>query len=405
MAASNEWGRVDDDGAVFVRTADGERSIGSWQAGTTEEGLAHFVRRFDDLQTEVSLLENRLKSPTSDAAAIAHSAQSLKDSLPEAHAIGNLAALDARLDAVLAQTETKKEQAQAAKAQARADAVAAKEALVAEAEKLASSTQWKSSGDRLRSIIDDWKAIKGVDRKTDDALWKRFKEARDAFGKARGAHFAALDKQREGAKAIKERIVAEAQELASSTDWGPTASRMKLLMSEWKAAGRATRDSEDKLWNAFRAAQDSFFAARSAVLDERDASYADNQKAKEALLAEFGPKVDPAGDLDAAKSALRELQEKWEEIGHVPREAMRPLEDKMRAIERKVRDAEDAEWKKSAAQSNPLLLSLREGVEKAQKQLDKAMSGGNEKKIADAKATLEAKQEWLSEAEKSVASP
>ena len=404
MAASNEWGRVDDDGTVWVRSAEGERSIGSWQAGTAEEGLAHFVRRFEDLQTEVGLLESRLKSPTSDPNAMATSAQALKASLPQAHAIGDLAGLDKRLDGVLASTSTKKEAAQAAKAQARQDAIAAKEALVAEAERLATSTHWKVSGDRLRSIVEDWKAIKGVDRKTDDALWKRFKEARDAFGKARGAHFAALDKQREAAKGIKERIVAEAQELSTSTDWGPTASRMKSLMSEWKAAGRATRDSEDRLWNEFRAAQDTFFAARSAVLDERDASYVDNQKAKEALLAELGPKIDPAADLSAAKAHLRELQERWEEIGHVPREAMRPLEDRVRSIERSVREAEDAEWKRTAAQSNPLLLSMREGVEKAQKQLDKALSAGDEKKIAEARANLSAKQEWLSEAEKSVAS-
>lgn len=404
MAASNEWGRVDDDGAVYVRSADGDRPIGSWQAGTPEEGLAHFVRRFEDLETEVILLENRLKSPSTDATALANSARTLKDSLSEAHAIGDLAALGARLDAVIEQTAAKREQAQAAKAQARADAVAAKEALVAEAEQLATSTQWKASGDRLRSIIEDWKAIKGVDRKTDDALWKRFKEARDAFGKARGAHFAALDKQREESKAVKERIVAEAQELADSTDWGPTASRMKSLMSEWKAAGRATRDSEDKLWAAFREAQDTFFAARSAVLNERDASYADNQKAKEALLEEYSGKIDPAADLDAAKASLREMQEKWEEIGHVPREAMRPLEERMRQVERRVRDAEDAEWKKSTARSNPLLLSMRENVEKARKQLEKAQASGNAKKIAEAQANLEAKQQWLSEAEKSVAS-
>lgn len=404
MAASNEWGRVDDDGTVWVRSSDGERSIGSWQAGTPEEGLAHFVRRFEDLQTEVGLLEARLKAPTSDAGAMATSAQTLKSSLPEAHAIGDLAGLDRRLDVVLAATATKKEAAQAAKAQARAEAIAAKEALVAEAEQLAGSTHWKVAGDRLRTIVDDWKAIKGVDRKTDDALWKRFKEARDAFGKARGAHFAALDKQREAAKAVKQRIVAEAQELATSTDWGPTASRMKSLMSEWKAAGRATRDSEDRLWNEFRAAQDAFFAARSAVLDERDASYVDNQKAKEALLAELGPKIDPKSDLQTAKSHLRELQERWDEIGHVPRDAMRPLEDRVRVLERAVRDAEDAEWKRTAAESNPLLLSMREGVEKAQKQLDKALANGNEKTIAEARENLAARQEWLNEAEKSVAS-
>lgn len=403
MAASNEWGRVDDDGTVYVRSGDSERVIGSWQAGTAEEGLAHFVRRFEDLETEVSLLENRLKAPSSDAKSMATNAEHLRASLGEAHAIGDLAGLDARLGVVLEKTALRKQEAQTAKVQARADAVAAKEKLVNEAETLASSTQWKATGDRLRSIIDEWKQIKGVDRKTDDQLWKRFSTARDAFAKARGAHFAALDRQRESAKEAKQAIVAEAQSLADSTDWAPTAARMKALMAEWKAAGRAPRDAEDKLWNEFRTAQDTFFAARSAVLDVRDAEQVENQKAKEKLLSDYSA-IDPSAGLDRAKEQLRELQGKWEAIGHVPREAMRPLEDKLRGIERRVRDAEDAQWKRSAAQSNPLLLSMRANVEKAQAQLQKAEASGDAKRIADARANLEAKQQWLAEAEKSVSS-
>ena len=111
--------------------------------------------------------------------------------------IGDLAALDARLDAVLAAADERAGEAQAAREQARADAIAAKEALVAEAEKIAeNATSWKASGDRLRAIVDEWKTIKGIDRKTDDALWKRFAAARDAFGKRRGQHFAQLDAER-----------------------------------------------------------------------------------------------------------------------------------------------------------------------------------------------------------------
>ena len=61
MVTSTAWGRIAEDGTVYVRTADeGERVVGSWQAGTPEEGLAHFVRRYDDLATEVGLLETRL---------------------------------------------------------------------------------------------------------------------------------------------------------------------------------------------------------------------------------------------------------------------------------------------------------------------------------------------------------
>ena len=53
MSSSSAWGRIDDDGTVFVKTADGEREIGSWQAGDAEAGLQFYIRRYEDLATEV----------------------------------------------------------------------------------------------------------------------------------------------------------------------------------------------------------------------------------------------------------------------------------------------------------------------------------------------------------------
>ena len=73
-----EWGRVDDDGTAWVRTADGERRIGSWQAGTPAEGLAHFGARYDDLATEVELLEARVRTHPEEAATVRASATELK---------------------------------------------------------------------------------------------------------------------------------------------------------------------------------------------------------------------------------------------------------------------------------------------------------------------------------------
>jgi hypothetical protein len=71
VEAMSDWtsfGRVDDDGTVYVKTSAGERVVGSWQAGTPEEGLAHFARRFADIVTEVDLIEARLASGAADPA-------------------------------------------------------------------------------------------------------------------------------------------------------------------------------------------------------------------------------------------------------------------------------------------------------------------------------------------------
>ena len=401
MTASNEWGRVDTDGTVFVRTADGERAVGSWHAGTPEDGLAHFARRYDDLATEVALLESRLASGAGDPKATLSQATALQGSLGDAAVVGDLTALDGRLTALVTAAQAKLEQAGVARAAARAAAAAAKEKLVLEAEELAQSSQWKATGDRFRAIVEEWKAIKGVDRKADEALWKRFAAARDAFTRRRGSHFAGLDEQRTAAKANKERLVAEAEALADSTEWGPTASRLKSLMTEWKTAGRASKEAEEQLWTRFRGAQDRFFAARAATFSERDAEQLANQQVKEALIGE-AEALDPAADLRGAQARLREIQERYDAVGHVPRDSIRVLDNRMRAAEQRVRDAGDAEWKRGKPDSNPLLEQLRDTVAKAEAQLEKARSGGSATKVAEAEAAVAARREWLAEAERSV---
>jgi Domain of Unknown Function (DUF349) len=136
------------------------------------------------------------------------------------------------------------------------------------------------------------------------------------------------------------------------------------------------------------------------VFSERDAEQAANQRAKEALIAE-AEKIDPS-DLKAAQGRLRELQDRYDAIGHVPRDAMRGLDSRMRAAEQRVRDAADTEWRRGSAQSNPLLDQLREAVHKAETQLTKAQAAGNDRKVADAEANLAARREWLAEAERAV---
>ena len=399
---SSEWGRIDADGTVWVKTESGEREIGSWQAGDPAAGLAFYERKYDDLATTVELLEQRLASGAGDPAATLAQAAALRQKLPTEAAIGDLGALDRRLAKLGESAQSKAEEVAAERNQARQQAVASKEALVAEAEALADSTQWKVAGDRFKTIVEEWKQIRGVDRRTDAGLWKRFATARDTFTRHRGSHFAELDKHRAAARARKEELVAQAEELAESTDWGPTAAALKQLMGEWKAAGRASKEAEEQLWQAFRAAQDRFFARRQEVYGERSAEQHANQQAKEQVIAEA--ETLDLSDLRAAQNRLRDLQDTYDRIGHVPRESMRGLDARMRTAEQRVRDALDSQWRRSSATSNPVLIQLRDAVTKAETQLAKARASGNAKRIADAEANLAARQEWLAEAERSAGS-
>jgi hypothetical protein len=396
------FGRVDEDGTAWVKTTDGERQIGSWQAGDAAEGLAHFGRRYDDLATEVGLLEARLASGAGDAKKTKAAAVALAESLSTAAVIGDLDALARRLDVIVAESDEAAAAAKVEREHEREEHTHRKEELAAEAEQIgAESTQWKAAGDRLREILDEWKTIRGVDRKIDDALWKRYSKAREAFNRRRGAHFAELDRDRASAKVVKEELVVRAEALSDSTDWGPTAAAFRDLLTEWKAAGRAPRDADDALWKRFKGAQDVFFAARNAAASERDAEFDENATAKEALLREFGD-IDPAKDLEAARAALRDLQDKWDAIGKVPRERMHDLEGKLRAIEKKVRDAVDSQWRRTDPEAMARAAQFRERVAQFEDQAAKATAAGKTKDAEKALAQAQQWREWAEAAEGAV---
>ncbi|MCB8903257.1 MULTISPECIES: DUF349 domain-containing protein [unclassified Streptomyces] len=401
--SSDPWGRVDETGTVYVRTAEGEKVVGSWQAGTPEEALAYFERKYEGLVVEIGLLEKRVKTTDLSAKDATAAIEHIRQQIDEHHAVGDLAALATRLDKLVETVDSRREERKVQKAKQTDEARSAKEKLVTEAEELAQSEQWRSAGERLRALVDTWKGLPRLDRKSDDELWHRFSHARSAFSKRRKAHFASLDAQREDARKAKERLVAEAESLSSSTDWGTTAARYRDLMTEWKAAGRAQREHEDDLWNRFRGAQDVFFAARGEVFAERDAEQTENLKLKEELATE-AEKLLPVSDLKAARAAFRSLNERWEAIGHVPRDARPKVEGRMHTVERAIQEAEETEWRRTnpeaRARAAGLTGQLQDAVEKLRKQIDAARAAGNDAKADKLSRELEGRQALLDQAVK-----
>ena len=399
----SKFGRVDDEGNVFLTRGGEERQIGSWQAGTPAEGLAHYGQRYDDLVTEVELIETRLRAHPEDADALRKSAEALKASLDDAAVIGDIDAVEARLDKAIDASDTAREKAKEQKAQRREQAIARKEALAAEAEDLAeNSTEWKAAGDRIRAILEEWRGIRGIDRATDDELWKRYSRARDSFNRRRGSHFAELDRNRAQARKTKEELVERAEALKDSTDWGHTARAYRDLMTEWKAAGRAPRDVDDKLWERFRAAQDHFFEARNAVNAERDREFEANAEAKDALISEYDSLIDPAKGLGAAKAKLRELQDKWDEIGFVPRGRVREFEDKIGRIEQRVSEAEDSRWRKTDPAQQDKVNQFQVKADDFTKQAEAAEAKGDATKAASLREQAKQWQEFADVAAKAI---
>lgn len=403
--ARDEWGRVDVNGEVYLRTAEGERHIGSWQVGEPEKALAFYRRKFDDLVLQVDLLEQRLSSGAASPDNAEQGIAKLRKALAEPHAIGDLDSLRARLEAVREQVSERRAERKVARAQELDDARARKERVAAEAEEISEGNDWRHGADRLRQLLDQWKSLPRLDRATDDALWRRFSTARTHYTRRRKAHFAELAERRESAREIKEEILAEAEELAESTDWGVTARRFRDLMSRWKSAGPAPRAVDEALWKRFRGAQDTFFEARSATFAQRDAEQQENLQAKEALLAEAEALL-PVSDWKSARAALRSIQERWETIGHVPRESMKSVESRLRRVEDSIREAEHSDWQRTnpeaRARAEGTVAQLQASISELEAAAANAREAGNERKASEAEEALAARRSWLEQAERAL---
>ena len=395
---SHEWGRVAEDGTVYVRTADGERSVGQYPEGTPEEALHFYTERFAALETEVGLLEQRVRATKLSPDEATTAVKSVRAQLAEASAVGDLQALIGRLDSLGPVIAGQRQVRKAERAKTMAETKNRKEELVAEAEKLGGSSDWRNGVNRMRELLDAWKALPRIDKPSDDELWRRFSTARTTYTKARKAHFAEQEEKREGARVVKERLATQAEALAASTDWGPTAGAYRDLMREWKAAGPAPRDIDDELWKRFRGAQDQFFHARDAENAKLDEEFAANAEVKRALLVEAETLV-PVTDLDAAKRAFRDLADKWDAAGKVPRDQMKDLEARIRKVEQAIRGVEDDQWRKSdpekSARADDMVSKLEAAIGDIEAQLAAAQAAGEEKKAASLEENLASRRAFL----------
>lgn len=403
---SPPWGRVAADGTVYVRVPDGERAVGQYPEGTPEEALAFFTRRYDALAFEVQLLEQRIRQGALSPDEARQSVRKVGEQVSGANAVGDLAALTARLSALEVVIAGQRKDRRDERARKVEESKGRKEQVVLEAEKLAESNNWRDGANRLRDLLEEWKALPRLDKHTDDVLWHRFSTARTTYTRHRKAHFSQLNEKRGEAKAAKERLAKEAEELATSTEWGPTAGKYRGLMSDWKAAGPAPKAEDDALWKRFRGAQDTFFAARDAANAELDAEYADNAVRKEALLSEAEALL-PVSDLDAAKSAFRDIADRWDAAGKVPRARIKDLEARMRTVEQAIRGVEDDKWKRSdpekSARADDMVAKLEDSIAEIEANLAKARTAGNDKRATELEASLTSSRSFLDMARKAAA--
>lgn len=410
-SASAAFGRVDEEGKVYVTDGDGEREVGSYPGATPEQALQYFARKYDELFASASLLRQRLDVPDVSAKEIGDGLKSLREHAQEPNVVGDLPALSALITELEEGLTAKRQVESAERAEAKKVAGAEREAIVAEAETIAAQpiekVQWKQSTARMRALLDEWKSHQRgkvrLDKDVESALWQRFSKARNGFDKARRSHFAHLEVSRGEVKSAKEDLVAQAERLSTSTDWNATAGAFKRLMDEWRRAGRAGRNDDDKLWERFRSAQDAFFNAKDAEVAKEDEANRGNLEVKEAILAEAEALL-PIKDLDKTKAALRGIQDRWEAAGKVPRADVGRMEKGMQRVEQAVRDLEDKKWSNTnpelSARASSMVIQLESKVAELREDADAAEAKGNASRAAKLREQLEAQQAWLDQARK-----
>ncbi len=388
---------------VTVTDEDDTRVVGPARG---EDPLAPYIKAYFELKASVERFQARLASAELSPKDIDDALKGLKESLAEPHVVGDLAALRTRFEEVTTEANEVRERIQEERRVAREAAVAEREKIVARAEEIAArpaaQVHWKNDTTELRSLLDEWKAAQRsktrIPKDAEKALWKRFTTARSSFEKARKQHFAELDRENSGVATRKEQLVEKAERLAESTDWDRTAREFRDLMGEWKRAGRGRRSVDDALWKRFQTAQDAFFEARRNASEAEDAALAGNVEAKEAAVVEAESLL-PIKDLNAAKRALRTAQDRFEDAGMVPRPDVARLNKRMAAVEKAVRDAEDAQWHSRnpelEARATGAAAQLEAAIAGLESDLEEAKAKGDKRKIKEAEDALAARRSWL----------
>ena len=397
------WGRVDETGTVYVRDGEDERAVGSYPDATPEEALAYFERKFTELAGQVTLLEQRARRGA-PAADIAKTVASLTESVSTANAVGDLASLRARLEAlggtVSELTEKQTEEPKAAVAAALAE----REAIVAEAEAIAAQdpakAQWKQVSATMDALFARWQDHQTngprLPKNESNDLWKRFRAARTTVDTHRKAFFAELDSVHREARHAKQTLVERAEALIPQGAAAVPAYR--TLLDEWKRAGRAGKKVDDSLWARFKAAGDAIYSAKSEVDARDNAEFEANLALKRALLDEAEPILEET-DRAKAKDSLHSIQKRWDAIGKVPRDQVRVIEDRLRKVEAAVRKLDDEHWNRTNPERQEreqgFLGQLNDAIAKLEAELAEAQASGDAKRIAAAQEALDARKAWL----------
>ena len=183
-------------------------------------------------------------------------------------------------------------------------------------EGLKTFADWDAITQKIKELQAEWKTIGFAPQKMNTAIFERFRQGCDAFFEKKNAFFKDLKDELNSNLAKKKELVEKAESLMDSTEWRSTGDILINLQKQWKEIGTVPRKYSEDLWKRFTAACDHFFEARQvATADVRNEEKA-NKEQKLGIIEQLKELAETQGENVIAQ--VKELQQKWSEVGHVP---------------------------------------------------------------------------------------
>ena len=206
-----------------------------------------------------------------------------------------------------------------------------------ETDGLKTFADWDGITQKIKDLQTEWKTIGFAPQKMNTAIFERFRQGCDAFFEKKNDFFKNLKEELGANLAKKKELVEKAESLMESTDWRSTGDVLINLQKQWKEIGTVPRKYSEDLWKRFTTACDHFFEARqAATADVRNEEKA-NKEQKLGIIAQLKELAEAEGDNIIAQ--VRELQQKWNEVGHVPFRDKETLYKEYRTLCDKIYDA------------------------------------------------------------------
>ena len=206
-----------------------------------------------------------------------------------------------------------------------------------ETEGLKTFADWDGITQKIKELQAEWKTIGFAPQKMNTAIFERFRAGCDAFFEKKNAFFKSVKEELNTNLAKKKELVEKAESLMESTEWRSTGDILINLQKQWKEIGTVPRKYSEDLWKRFTAACDHFFEARqAATADVRNEEKA-NKEQKLGIIEQLKQLAETEGE--NVIQQVKELQQKWSEIGHVPFRDKETLYKEYRALCDKIFDS------------------------------------------------------------------